>query len=1226
MQNNIYLEKLTKRGITRVSDDVIKFYFENEIIKRNDEGKYFFNVKKLLNHYSPMNSEFKYKFNDVSNVELYIDESHHINNLLHVLNWLCPVDIEGSLDSQVDPIFDLAKSIGLNIDNEEIKNNFYRYLVDYYTIVVTSIISLLSENSTIDINALIWEEPMFAIVSLIKSNRLLRNLSYFRLKFIENVLLESMTSFINYEIRLNKRLSILSRPYRFINNESQFDSMVESNNPDISFMFTRDPYAVNRPSFISSLTISVDKVINKYDFINPLVKLPDVVSFVDVVNFPKVYSMKHEEMFKNNIVDALHLKYNTLLPLVEDITRSPFNNKNKGGAIFNDNNESNYDISLPFDIIYNMFNSKYYRNSKKLFILNEFKTLYETVFNHFCVYGSSLFSEEKYFIEYNIYKFMKLFIFDDAILMEDLIKMLDNLTKGTILDTSNIKHLIEKILFLENGNGESFLKTIKESFKTYKLSNHYGVHTSSDKIVGIENKEILNKFMFFVIFDFYKKENKIEECTLPTIYERSVCDPTFSHYKDLYRIYKSDYPKFSLDFTIYHYFKKDTDQNKPYEEENITFSPKPKKYSIFEKQLDDFIKGMEFYKHITNVTKELLVRNSCSKVISFIEIAYQIGLIDIEVKRSIMYKKLKNFTFIENSSNYVEEMDVNICLNDITNLLNDRISKSTLNEEEEVFNKVIFDSSIHFSELINLCPITNSETVPSLYRSLNSLIKRINKNKEALIKVTKRVSRCLEFGNMTEFLKNVILAFILFDDERAIENLNKLYSNQESMFLISYKSYLNPSKNMFHQLEHELSTNYINDGRSVYNILNSTKLDSPSYLSELYEGDVYFFKSSKNIAPRTADIYPRNGNPLTLDMLLPIITGSFYKSINYVINQNSRDRHNHFELELNFENMSPKIIKDLIDVIYNMVENNISLSLLDNVKRCHNLNILIGDYCANLRTSKNLKATLEVITRDVLDPREYEEFVGVAPDKILEKRIDIPKKVNTNDCGSISYIQFQDHNDVQNIKLGNITNCCQIIGGAAESCVIEGVVNPYAGFITYRNASGKILAQSYIWLDMFKQNLIIDSVETRYRELSTDLSKALIEFKKSIKYNVIIGVRYSKINQEYLLNYRDSNIEILKDDNNLAPGFEHLVSSGMNRGINFDKEDTIMNDFIEIMKHVRDYDVDDDSIEVSKELVQKEYNKSEYTYTAPAFSSDFVNLITDIYSDASESIIKIINK
>lgn len=1236
MQNNIYLEKLTKRGITRVSDDVIKFYFENDIIKRSNEGKYFFNVKKLLNHYSPMNSEFKYKFNDVNNVELYIDELHHIQNLLHVLNWLCPVDIEGGLDSQVDPIYNLAKSIGLNIDNEEIKDNFYRYLVDYYTIIVTSIISFLSEKSLVDINSLIWEDSMFSIVSLIKSNRLLRNLSYFRLKFIENVLLESMTSFINYEIRLDKRLSILSRPYKFINNESQFDNIIKSDNFDVTFGTVRYNLNKNHTLPLNSLCADIDSIINSYDIINPLVNLSDVVLFADGINFSKVYSMKHKDMIRTNIVEAIHFKYNNILPIVNDMNSVPFNNKSKEGAFFNENViESIFDISLPFNIIYNIFDSKYRRNSKKLFMLNLFKVLYSEVFNHFITFDNSLILEDGYFIEYNIFKYMKLFKVEDVIIIEDLKQSLDHIIRGSLLNNSNIKLLIEKLLILKNKidkiDEKSFLKIIKETFENFKLLRSYANY-SSDKILELETRELLNAFIFFTTFDFYKKEKEGKEDSILSVFERTINDPMFSHIRDLFRLYKSKYRTFSLDFTIYDSFKDNTIENKKIsDDENVIFLSKPKKYNKYESLVDTFLSDMEFRKRITSVTKDILVKNSCSEVIAFIEIAYQIGLMDVEVKRSLMYKKLKHFMYIENSSNYVEELDIKICTGDVMNLLNDRISKSSLNEEEEVFNKTIFESSIHFSELINLCPISKAVTIPSFYESLNSLIERINKNKCSLRKITKRVSRCLEFGNMTEFLKNVILGFILFDDERAINNLNKLYSNQESMFLISFKSYLIPNKAMFHQIEREVSEHHtIYDNHNVYNILNSTKVDSPSYLSEVYSGRGYSVSSR----PRTSDYpedritHPGTQNILTFDMLLPIITGSFYKSVNYVINQSSRDRHNHFDIGFDFKNkkMSKKIFKDLIDVVYNMVENNISLSLLDDINRCHNLNVLIGDYCTNVRTTNNLKVIVKKITQEVLDPREYKDFIGVSPDEVLEKRIDIPKKVITNDCGKISYIQFQDHNDIQNIKLGNITNCCQIIGSAAEFCVKEGVINPYAGFITYRNDNGKILAQSYIWLDMFKQNLIIDSVETRYTELSTDLSKALIEFKKSIKYNVIIGVRYSKINQEYLLNYRDSNIEILKDDNNLAQGFEHLVSSDVNKGVDFDKEDTLMNDFSEIITYIKKgFNIDDD-VEKQKEIVQKYYNKSLYTYSAPSFSHDYANLITDIYSDATESIIKIINK
>ena len=40
--------------------------------------------------------------------------------------------------------------------------------------------------------------------------------------------------------------------------------------------------------------------------------------------------------------------------------------------------------------------------------------------------------------------------------------------------------------------------------------------------------------------------------------------------------------------------------------------------------------------------------------------------------------------------------------------------------------------------------------------------------------------------------------------------------------------------------------------------------------------------------------------------------------------------------------------------------------------------------------------------------------------------------------------------------LGNITNCCQVIGGAGESCVEYGMTKPNSGFITF-NYKNKIV-------------------------------------------------------------------------------------------------------------------------------------------------------------------------
>lgn len=71
--------------------------------------------------------------------------------------------------------------------------------------------------------------------------------------------------------------------------------------------------------------------------------------------------------------------------------------------------------------------------------------------------------------------------------------------------------------------------------------------------------------------------------------------------------------------------------------------------------------------------------------------------------------------------------------------------------------------------------------------------------------------------------------------------------------------------------------------------------------------------------------------------------------------------------------------------------------------------------------------------------------------------------------------------------LGDITDCCQHIGGAGASCVDDGFLNPNAGFIVFEerlkdekgNYTGetRILGQAYVWYDPQTKTVCYDNIE-----------------------------------------------------------------------------------------------------------------------------------------------------
>lgn len=66
--------------------------------------------------------------------------------------------------------------------------------------------------------------------------------------------------------------------------------------------------------------------------------------------------------------------------------------------------------------------------------------------------------------------------------------------------------------------------------------------------------------------------------------------------------------------------------------------------------------------------------------------------------------------------------------------------------------------------------------------------------------------------------------------------------------------------------------------------------------------------------------------------------------------------------------------------------------------------------------------------------------------------------------------------DIRGLFLGKIVNCCQSIGGVAESCTIAGFSNPKSGFYIVQDKQGAIIGESWAWEGKDK-TLVFDSLE-----------------------------------------------------------------------------------------------------------------------------------------------------
>ena len=127
--------------------------------------------------------------------------------------------------------------------------------------------------------------------------------------------------------------------------------------------------------------------------------------------------------------------------------------------------------------------------------------------------------------------------------------------------------------------------------------------------------------------------------------------------------------------------------------------------------------------------------------------------------------------------------------------------------------------------------------------------------------------------------------------------------------------------------------------------------------------------------------------------------------------------------------------------------------LIDNVIK--NTPMLSTDRTANVDTIKAEITKVEAYAEIRKIEQEYDDF------NFEDVRCDLMKC--TVELGKYrAYIM--DGQDPRQVQLGYDTNCCQHLGGAGETAMMYGLVNPNAGFwVIEDKESGKILAQAECW-------------------------------------------------------------------------------------------------------------------------------------------------------------------
>jgi hypothetical protein len=186
----------------------------------------------------------------------------------------------------------------------------------------------------------------------------------------------------------------------------------------------------------------------------------------------------------------------------------------------------------------------------------------------------------------------------------------------------------------------------------------------------------------------------------------------------------------------------------------------------------------------------------------------------------------------------------------------------------------------------------------------------------------------------------------------------------------------------------------------------------------------------------------------------------------------------------------------------------------------------------------------------------YEDFWKSNPQKIAEF-LPLAKVCGTEvgmDCSWKFYKLSVD--DYRGPLLGQLTGCCQHLGGAGKSVARHGVQSPYSGFYVVTHA-GKVILQTWAWRTM-QGDIVLDSIESIERDEANLkgpfelLHKGMQRIQASVFgiERVFVGSTSSgvtKIFLQHLLNGESEPLEYNsapRDDCEYFDGSRHILAVG----------------------------------------------------------------------------------
>lgn len=122
-------------------------------------------------------------------------------------------------------------------------------------------------------------------------------------------------------------------------------------------------------------------------------------------------------------------------------------------------------------------------------------------------------------------------------------------------------------------------------------------------------------------------------------------------------------------------------------------------------------------------------------------------------------------------------------------------------------------------------------------------------------------------------------------------------------------------------------------------------------------------------------------------------------------------------------------------------------------------------------------------------------------------RVDLPMTTIEYEGTTVRMLEAQDSTA---LALGEITSCCQRLNGVGESCMFEGLVNPFSGFLVFEQ-EGSIIAQAWVWQSS-TDALVLDNIEFGNFKGVKSIKSALEKWLHASPFNDIqVGQGYMEI-------------------------------------------------------------------------------------------------------------------